>query len=120
MTITDEDLNIIYTGLLDNPKQTVGGHAVLSIIDRLHDAEKALRISDDNSQKHADLMDVLLAWEAGEISEGIACKTLGMERVRMRGAKMLCVEAGKKLAAKWREANPPDLSHFAVEPKDAA
>lgn len=48
----------------------------------------------DAEKLRADRLEVCLAWEAGEISEGTAAKLLGMDRVTARGFKLDAIARG--------------------------
>lgn len=45
----------------------------------------------------ADAACVLLAWEAGEITEGRAAKLLKTDRVSLRGLRLKMIEQGTKM-----------------------
>lgn len=50
----------------------------------------------ENELKFANLL-ILLAWEAGELSEGQAIAALRMPRVQARGLKESMIQVGVKL-----------------------
>jgi hypothetical protein len=58
-------------------------------------------------------LEVLLAWESGELSEGEACRLLGAaagaatDPVTARGMKEDAVVAARKRWELWRASNPP-------------
>lgn len=52
-------------------------------------------------------LEVLLAWESGELSEGQACRLLGTDPVSARGMRTEAVAAARSRWAEWRASNPP-------------
>jgi hypothetical protein len=106
MKISDADLECLYDGLCANPKQQVGGALVLSIIDRLRDAERACAKHEADATEHIRIADVLVAHAEGELSEGAASRLVARDRIDLRGMKQLCVEAGVKHWKAYRAAHP--------------
>jgi len=49
---------------------------------------------DDAQQETDRLCGVLVAWEAGELSEGQACRAMGMDRVTLRTLRLAWVQRG--------------------------
>lgn len=58
-----------------------------------------------SGQDAAQILSVLLAWEAGELTEGQASKALGTDRVSARHAKIQMIERGVLLACEWVVSN---------------
>lgn len=48
-------------------------------------------------------LQIMLAWEAGELSEGQAAKALGVERVALRDLRRIAVNTGAALAGKLKK-----------------
>lgn len=59
-----------------------------------------------------DLANLLLAWEAGEVSEGRVVEVTGFDRVTCRDLKLSAIEAGRKLAEVTPEEHAALLATF--------
>jgi hypothetical protein len=63
--------------------------------------------------RRADELEVLLAWESGELSEGQTCRLLGdlsggtTDPVTARGMREAALAAVKSRWERWRACNPP-------------
>ena len=58
-------------------------------------------------KSEADSACVLLAWEAGEITEGVAAKLLGIDRVSARERKQCMIMRGVQLSRQHTAAKQP-------------
>lgn len=54
-------------------------------------------------------LQIIIAWLAGEISEGIASKLIGIERIELRKMRDDAIESIQLSVKEWRELNKPDL-----------
>lgn len=71
------------------------------------------------------LADLLIAWEAGEVSEGRMTELTGQDRVELRGLKQDAIERGMELAERtpeelemireWAESRGVNTSGLNVE-----
>lgn len=64
--------------------------------------------------RRADELEVLLAWESGELSEGQACRPTGglagagtTDPVTARGMREAALAAARRRWERWRASNPP-------------
>ena len=69
-----------------------------------------------SAQDAAQMVAVLLALEAGEISEGIAARALQTDRVSLRDAKIKITEIGVDLACEWRSKNASNTEVAGTDP----
>ena len=59
------------------------------------------------AERRARMLEVLTAWEAGELSEGQACHLLGTDPVSAREMLQEALAAARSQWEKWRACNPP-------------
>lgn len=79
---------------LDN--RLTGSEAVIAITAMAEFADQLLAERDAEIERDIKHQLILLAWEAGEISEGQVMKALGRSRIEVRGIRDVSVEAGIK------------------------
>ncbi len=68
----------------------------------------------------ADQMRIILAWEAGELSEGLAARLLGLEIVELRELRLEAVAAGKRQALRRPPPAPVEVPPGRRAPAAAA
>lgn len=96
------------SGAADTAEAAIEEHNALVRAVESHPALAAARqelIAERNALKvRLKTLEVCLAWEAGDISEGIAARSLGLDRVSARGIRLDAINAGKTHAIPEQEA----------------
>jgi hypothetical protein len=70
-------------------------------------------VTEEGLLRAVAVLEVLLAWESGELSEGQTCRLLGdlsggtTDPVTARGMRTAALANARKRWERWRASNPP-------------